>query len=286
MKASLLFPSHIKMSQIDVPFILTINSREKLLSNGLMSQDNDNPNMDHLQPLPFPQIYPNISFDIIPCQFNTYEFMIYLGFCKDKAKSLYLKSFPNSETLPNKINLLKCCQNWIKECAKEYIDEDGISNLPILPDSDVGNFIMRDVMCLRNEVIMDINWLWIVSQQNPIMMQNYLDSYKGKISFNMLTLKDYIIEITKQRVEKLELFETDFQTYMREKTRQEEKKQKTEQGFEEMSEEIDNETVEKTTKEATIKKCTKKSKESKKKFKRSKKKKLKIKLPKIKPPNI
>lgn len=270
------------MSQIDISLVLTINSREKLLSDGLMSQDDNNPNMDHLQPLPFPQIYPNISFDIIPCQFNTIEFVIYLGFCKDKATSLYHQSFPNNETLPNKMNLLKCCQDWIEKCAKEYIDEDVTSNLPILPDSEVGKFIMRDVMYLRKEVITDINWLWIVSQQNPIMMQNYLDSQKKKKSFNMLTLKDYIIEITKQRVEKLELFNKDFTTYLSEKKRLEKKKQKIEQGIEEEIIEEMTDDEKSTEEEVNIKKSSKKSsKSSRKKFKCLKKKKPKNKPPKI-----
>lgn len=62
-------------------------------------------------------------------------------------------------------------------------------------------------------------------------MQNYLDSisHEKKLSFNILTLKDYIIEITKQRMEKLELFDKDFTTYLskgKKKTTRETKKTK------------------------------------------------------------
>lgn len=83
-----------------------------------------------------------------------------------------------------------------------------------MPDFLVRLFIMRDMICLREEVIIDINQLWTSSKQNQIMMQNYLDSQKEEIIFNKLTLKDYIIEITCQRVEKLEFFNEDVCTHM------------------------------------------------------------------------
>lgn len=203
----------MRMSQINPQHVLSAFARDKLESHKLILQYPNDPNMDHVQTLPFPQLYPNNSFDIIPVQFNSMEFMIYLGFHKDMANFLYMKPLMVNKTYAEKNSLLLTCKDWIKK----RIEENNISNVLILPNSEVGNWMMSD-MGLRKVVIKDINRLWTEAKKNPIMMQNYLDTQDGRIKYKDLTLKDYVMAMINQRLEKLEIFDKDVQLYMSEET--------------------------------------------------------------------
>lgn len=201
------------MSQINPQYVLSAFARDKLESHKLILQYLDEPNMDHIQNLPFPQLYPNNSFDIIPVQFNSMEFMIYLGFHKEMATFLYMKPLMVNKTCPEKNLLLLTCKVWIKK----RIEENNISNASILPNTEVGNWMMSDIG-LREVVITDINRLWTEAKKNPIMMQNYLDTQDGRIKYKDLTLKDYVMEMINQRLEKLEIFDKDVQLHINEET--------------------------------------------------------------------
>lgn len=203
----------MKMSQINPQYVLSAFARDKLESQKLILQYPDDLNMDYIQNLPFPQLYPNNSFDIIPVQFNSMEFMIYLGFHKDIATFLYMKPLMVNKTYAERYLLVLTCKEWIKK----RIDDNNISNASILPNSDVGNWMMND-MGLREVVITDINRLWIEAKKNPIMMQNYLDTQDGRIKYKDLTLKDYVMAMINQRLEKLEIFDKDVQTHISGKT--------------------------------------------------------------------
>lgn len=78
------------MPQIDSQYILSMVAKDKLKSYRLISKRPDYPEMDNIQTLPFPQLYPNNSFDIIPIQFNTMELITYLDFNNFTALSLYV----------------------------------------------------------------------------------------------------------------------------------------------------------------------------------------------------
>lgn len=239
------------MSEVNPQYILSTIARDKLKSHGLISQDLNNPDMDYVKPLPFPQPYLNNNFDIIPVQFNSEEFVVYLGFYEDIAAHLYFQTLKIHNKDPDKAILLLACKEWIKQC----IDES--TNTIILPNSWVRNWMMSEIMGLREKVITDINQLWSAAKKNPIMMQNYLDSQKEEMDFEDLTLENYVVEMINQRVERLEIFDEDVQTYMNEETTKEE--------TEKITEETTEETTENATEQTTKKKSRKKTNHYKKK---------------------
>lgn len=204
------------MSQINPKYVLSAIARDKLVSRKLISQYRNDLDMDCIQALPFPQLYPNNRFDMIPVQFNSTEFLIYLGFCEDTANYLYIQLLIVGTTYPDKESLLISCKEWIKKCIKNK----GISKTSKIPNSKAKKWMMKS-LGLREVVVKDINQLWIEAKKNPSMMQNYLDSQKKKTQYEDLTLKDYVMEMMNQRLEKLETFDNDVKTYIAEEITEE-----------------------------------------------------------------
>ena len=236
------FTNCIRMSQINPQYVLSAIARDKLVSRKLLLQYPNDLDMDHIQTLPFPQLYPNNSFDIIPVQFNSAEFVIYLGFYEDMANFLYMQLLMVGTKYPDKESLLLSCKEWVKKC----MEDNSISKTSILPNRKVEKWMIKKIG-LREAVIKDINWLWIEAKKNPIMMQNYLDTQEEKIQYEDLTLKDYVMEIMNQRLEKLEIFDKNVQTHMVEEITGEVIKKKSVESTKKNLEEEDEETNEETT---------------------------------------
>lgn len=187
------------MSQSFDP-VLQLRTATKLHSHNLLAPFPDETACWTLQPLPFPLMFPRIMFHnkLIPCGFNTPSFLVYLGFRPLVAIGIYGKCqqfhYATRSTLM-KLVKFHVDLKWSENCHAGAV----MGNTPL------GNSIMNK-MGLVEDVIAEVNSLWELTKQDPMLMNRYLISDQNAAnpkSLENLTLADFVHENLIERMTKL-----------------------------------------------------------------------------------
>lgn len=180
--------------------VLKYGTITKLQSRNLLAPDLDEVACWTLQTLPFSLMFPRIMFynNQIPCGFNTPSFLIYLGFRASIAIGIYT----------NCQQLHYATRVTLMESAKSHVNRKWSENShvgAVIGNTPLGDSIMKK-MGLVEDVIAEVNSLWELTKQDPMLMNRYLNNDKNasnSMSFESLTLADFVHENMIERMTKL-----------------------------------------------------------------------------------
>lgn len=180
--------------------VLKFETATKLQSHNLLAPRPDDIACWTLQPLPFALMFPRIMFHDyqIPCGFNTPSFLIYLGF----RPSIAIGIFGKCQELhyATRITLMESVKSHVNQKWSESTHAGAV-----MGNTPLGNSIMNK-MGLVEDVIAEVNGLWELTKQDPVLMNRYLNNESNALNqktFENLTLADFVLENLIERMTKL-----------------------------------------------------------------------------------
>lgn len=184
--------------------VLKYGTIAKLQFHNLLAPNPDEVACWTLQTLPFPLMFPRITFynNQIPCGFNTPSFLIYLGFRPSVAIGIYSKC--QQIHYATRLTLMESVESHLN---LKWSENSHVG--AVLGNTPLGDSIMKK-MGLIEDFIAEVNSLWELTKQDPMLMNRYLNKKKdgsNQMSLENLSLADFVHENMIERMTKLLTFD-------------------------------------------------------------------------------